>query len=216
MILRPCDWHDTPFGKLRAAPKDGRFITQWPNTDEAFLDVVKAIKGALPVRGVRFASEPQKMSSVGAPAPPPVIRSSNLRVAKRFSEVDKDRFTHEGFDYLAKFFENSLQELADRNPGIDQSFRRLDANRFTAAAYRDGQKKCRCSVFLGGMTGGISYAMNDEAHTSSFNESLLVDADDQTLYFKPLGMQSYGRPSDKLSFQGAAEFFWSLFIAPLQ
>src|SRR5947207_2089901 len=25
-----------------------------------------------------------------------------------------------------------------------------------------------------------------------------------------------GRSSDKLSFQGAAEFFWSLFIAPLQ
>src|SRR5437870_1220148 len=70
--------------------------------------------------------------------------------------------------------------------------------------------------FLGGMTGGISYAMNDDAHTNSFNESLLVEADDQALYIKPLAMQSYGRSSDKLSFQGAAEFLWSLFIASLQ
>jgi hypothetical protein len=44
VILRPCDWHGLPFGKLLATPKDGRAITMWPNIDEAFLDVVTAIK----------------------------------------------------------------------------------------------------------------------------------------------------------------------------
>jgi hypothetical protein len=47
VILRPCDWHGLPFGKLLATPTDGRAITRWPNIDEAFLDVVKAIKAAL-------------------------------------------------------------------------------------------------------------------------------------------------------------------------
>ncbi|MGB8988216.1 MAG: toll/interleukin-1 receptor domain-containing protein, partial [Candidatus Sulfotelmatobacter sp.] len=38
IILRPCDWHDLPFGKLLATPKDGRPVTMWPNIDQAFLD----------------------------------------------------------------------------------------------------------------------------------------------------------------------------------
>jgi hypothetical protein len=50
--LRPCDWHDLPFGRLLATPKDGKAITTWPNIDSAFLDVVTSIKSAL--KEVRF------------------------------------------------------------------------------------------------------------------------------------------------------------------
>jgi hypothetical protein len=49
------------------------------------------------------------------------------------------------------------------------------------------------------------------------NEAVSVKADDQTLYFQALGMQSYGRrEKEKLSAQGAAELFWDLFIRDLQ
>ena len=37
VILRSCNWQDTPFGKLQALPKDGKAITSWPDRDEAFL-----------------------------------------------------------------------------------------------------------------------------------------------------------------------------------
>jgi hypothetical protein len=216
VILRPCDWHDTPFGGLLAVPKDGRPITQWASPDEAFLDVVKAIKVALARRGAKRDSYSYTSRLATHPPHSPAIRSSNLRVAKQFSQLDKDRFLHEGFDYLAKFFENSVAELAARNPGIDQSFRRIDANRFTASAYRQGEKICRCAVFLGGITGGIAYAMSDDAHAEGFNEALSVEADDRSLYFKALGMQSPAQSREKLSFEGAAELFWGLFIRPIQ
>jgi hypothetical protein len=36
------------------------------------------------------------------------------------------------------------------------------------------------------------------------------------LYFEALGMQSYGPEKQKLTFQGAAEVFWDLFVRPLQ
>src|SRR6202044_3251406 len=52
----------------------------------------------------------------------------------------------------AKFFENSLEELVRRNPALQQNFRRIDANRFTASAYREGEKVCRGSASLGGAT----------------------------------------------------------------
>ena len=47
VILRPCDWQDTPFGKLMAVPKDGRPVKAWPDLDEAFLDVVRAPGGKI-------------------------------------------------------------------------------------------------------------------------------------------------------------------------
>jgi TIR domain len=216
VILRPCDWHDTPFGKLLATPKDGRPITQWPSPDEAFLDVVRAIKSALVYRETRSGSRTHESGPVTVPPSSPPIRSSNLRVAKRFSQLDKDRFLHEGFEYLAKYFENSLEELTARNPDIDQTFRRIDANRFAATAYRQGAKICRCSVFLEAMTSGIAYATNDDARSGSFNEALSVETDDQSVFFKSLGMQSMAQSREKLSFQGAAELFWGLFIRPIQ
>lgn len=44
IILRPCDWHSTPFGKILATPRDGKPITLWADRDEALLDVVQAIR----------------------------------------------------------------------------------------------------------------------------------------------------------------------------
>jgi len=41
VIIRPCDWHSAPFGKLQAVPKDGRAVTHssWGSEDEAWADV---------------------------------------------------------------------------------------------------------------------------------------------------------------------------------
>lgn len=224
VILRPCDWHDAPFGKLMAAPTDGKPITQWPNIDEAFLNVTKATKAALAKRNPSRLGHPSATSSSGSAntAGRAEVRSSNLRVAKRFNDRDKDHFLQEAFEYVAKCFENSLTELAHRNPGIEGKFRRIDANRFTAVAYRDGQAVARCSIRLGdrsSFAAGITFSHNDSAADGSFNESLSVENDDQTLYLKPLGMSTMGRGSrtgEKLSPEGGAEFYWGLFIEPLQ
>jgi hypothetical protein len=43
VILRPCAWHTAPFGRLQAAPRDGRPITKWSDQDEACLDVANHI-----------------------------------------------------------------------------------------------------------------------------------------------------------------------------
>ena len=222
VILRPCDWRGLPFGKLMATPKDGKAITTWPNIDSAFLDVVTSIKNALKAVGRSAKPEPRRRTETAAEEPRNSIqaptRSSNLRISKKFTDLDRDRFRHDGFEYIAKFFENSLKELAARNAGIEQTFRRIDANRSSAAAYRGGDKVCQGSVSIAGGVmshGSIEYAMSDEPR-GSMNEAVSVKADDQTLYFEALGLQSFGHEKEKLTFQGAAEMFWELFIRPLQ
>jgi TIR domain len=224
VILRPCDWHGLRFGTLLVTPTDGRPITMWPNIDQAFLNVVTAIKNALkeldqnPKPSARTSREAAASTHLGNSFQE-TTRSSNLRITKQFTDLDKDRFRHDGFEYIAKFFENSLNELVRRNPGLDQTFRRIDANSFNAASYRAGEKVCKWSASIaeGAMrSDSIEYSMTDGPWHGGMNEAVYVKADDQTLYFEALGMQSYGREKEKLTFQGAAELFWDIFIRPLQ
>ena len=111
VILRPCDWHSAPFAKLIALPRDGKPITKWPDRDEAFLDVVQQIRAALPQsRRSTAAAVPETQQSASMAA----ARSSNLLLKKQFTEADRDRFLDESFEFMAKFFETSLDELQKR------------------------------------------------------------------------------------------------------
>jgi hypothetical protein len=65
---------------------------------------------------------------------------------------------------------------------------------------------------------GITYSNGDEAPANSMNESMSVESDDQKLFLRPTGMPHFGLPTDhnSLSKDGAAEYYWSLLIQPLQ
>jgi hypothetical protein len=92
-------------------------------------------------------------------------------------------------DDVANFFEGSLQALQARNLGIEAAFRRLDANRFTAVAYRDGEALSRCKITPGGLFGRGNRSLTaTRTYDGSINESLTVRADDQSLYLQALGM----------------------------
>ena len=222
VILRACDWHGAPFGKLLATPRDGRPITQWPDRDQALLEVAKAVRGAaerLAGAGAAAVAPPIPTRSPTGTSTPSGPRSSNLRVTKQFTERDKDAFRLATFDYIAKFFENSTQELQARNEGIEGTYRRIDANRFSAVAYRDGRAVARCTVFMGGahFANMIAYSANETDSSNSFNEGLSVEADDQMLFLRSSGMSLRRQGGEeKLSQEGAAELYWSMFIEPLQ
>lgn len=47
IILRYCDWKNSPIGKLQALPKDGKPVVSWPNRDLGFTDVVMGIRAVL-------------------------------------------------------------------------------------------------------------------------------------------------------------------------
>ncbi|MFY0563528.1 toll/interleukin-1 receptor domain-containing protein [Archangium lansingense] len=217
VILRPCDWHDSEFGQLLATPKDGKPVKSFPDLDEAFLQVTQAIKDALkaaPASAGRVPRAPAVSLPAGPPTRAPGPRSSNLRIRKNFTDAEKDRFKDEAFELMAKFFENSLAELKARNEGIDVNFKRIDANQFTATVYRDGKKRSWCRILVGpqSLSSGISYAGTE----SGINESVTVEADDERLFLKPLGMAMRSGGESHLTPEGAAEFYWELFMERLR
>lgn len=218
VILRPCDWHDTPFGKLLAAPKDGKPVRKWPDLDEAFLDVVNAIKSAITTPDVKPISQPMEANVGANETLTDRPRSASLRVKKSFTEADKDQFLDDAFDFMKRYFENSLSELTDRYPELSSRFRIVDANRFTSVIYRNGDDIARCKIVLGGMFGkAITYSADDQASDNSCNESLSVEVDDQHIFLSAMGMPFGGNVSDKkLTEEGAAEYYWSILMQPLQ
>jgi tetratricopeptide (TPR) repeat protein len=48
ILLRPCEWEGTPFGKLQAIPRNGTPLTLWRNRDAGFTEVTKEIRATLP------------------------------------------------------------------------------------------------------------------------------------------------------------------------
>jgi len=85
--------------------------------------------------------------------------------------------------------------------------------------YRNGEALSRCEIRLGGAFGkGITYSHGNSLSGNSINESMSVESGQQALYLKPMGMAMSGSQGKKsiLSPEGAAEYYWEMFIQPLQ
>lgn len=224
VILRPCDWQSAPFGKLKAIPSDGKPVTKHQTLDDAFLDVARAIRGvAQQLRPASTNIERAEATAIeGAPerSPSQRARSSNLRIRQKFTDRQQHKFLDEAFEYIAQYFEGSLAELGARNPDVETSFKRVDANRFEAAAYMNGQERSRCGIWLGDGTSihkGILFSHSGLGGGNSYNESLSTEDDGFSLFLKPMGMAWMGQDNNKLlTSEGAAEYYWGLFIERLQ
>jgi hypothetical protein len=70
IILRVCDWQDSPFGRLQALPKDATPVKKWDDPDEAFAHIVEGLKKAIAELGSgSFAkgTPPEKSRTVPQP-----------------------------------------------------------------------------------------------------------------------------------------------------
>ena len=223
VILHPCDWHSAPFGNLRATPPDGKPISMFANRDEALSLVAKDIRSALSSAQKNKTIRPsfdQPLSNILASSELRQIRSSNLRVKRTFSDEEIDQFMEDTFEYIARFFESSLQELTVRNPQITTRFKRVDANSFTASIYDTGQRAAACTVWIGSrnsLQNGVAYSDGIITSRNQFNELLSVDNDGYSLHLRAMGMSMIGTNSSRaLPFEGAAELFWGILIQRLQ
>lgn len=231
VILHPSDWQSLPFGSLLATPTDGKPVSKFPNQHDAFLEVTKAIRGAAEELGatqgrsgravVESLSVEPSSNPISEPPTPSIkhdIRSSNLRIKKQFTDHEKVRFLDDAFEYIANYFEESLTELERRNPKVETRFKRIDSNHFTAAIYSSGNLASSCRIWMGGRQafGGIAYSVAERGYDNSINESLSVDDDGYSLFLKPLGLFMGAGTHKQLTLEGGAEYFWNMFIEPLQ
>ncbi len=81
IILRPTDWTNAPFAKLKCLPSNKKPVTDWRNRDKAYLDIAQGIRSAIDNLSTSIRSLLQRVS---APAEKSVkvhfnsIKSPNL------------------------------------------------------------------------------------------------------------------------------------------
>jgi hypothetical protein len=64
VILRPCLWHDEPFGRLQSLPTRGRALVLWENRDEGALDVAKGVMEVVRQINSELVEPSARMTSV--------------------------------------------------------------------------------------------------------------------------------------------------------
>ena len=217
VILRPCNWQQLPFGRYLAATKDGKPITKYTNYDDGYLEVVQSLKKLIGENDRKEIS-PSLDTSLVHPQIIETERSGNLSIKKDFSDEEKDKFELKGFEFVFRYFNNSLDELSKRQEVISYGCRRIDSNTFECIIYSSGKEVSSCVISLGRrqfVQSGISFSYGRDNRGT--NETLTVENDGYLLYFKPTMSMYYSRKSgDKLSMEGAAEYLWSMFIERLQ
>lgn len=221
VILRQCDWQNTPIGKLLATPPDGRPVTRFTDLDEGFTAVAKDIRRALMEMGasadVHLLLKTGTQIAADAVSSP---RSSNLRVPRKFSDAEKDRFRDETFEFIARFFQNSLDELQLRYGDIETNFNRVDSRHFVCSIYRDGKRRTQCTISVGGRNtfGDIRYAEGESLTDNTCNDSYTVGDDGDSLGLMGMGFGMYHAQRDDalLTPEGAAERMWDILLRPLK
>lgn len=227
IILEHCYWQVAEFSKLQALPEDGRPVTDFANQHKAFTEITKGIKKAVKEtqnkstktesRQSEFPEE--NTSSVKRTDPQ---RSSNLRVRKTFTDKEKDDFLIDSFEYIYKFFKNSLEELEDRRSFIDSNIERINSQTFIVKVYKEEKLVNECKIWRGGDLGSsqaIKYS-NSINNRNSFNMMFTVEDDGYTQYLKSSGLNratffDFGEEKE-LSKKGASEQMWAMLIEPLQ
>jgi hypothetical protein len=214
VILRSCNWTGLPFGKLQAATREGKAVAKYPSLDDAFLEITQNIE-VIAKRLNKTTVTPLTVKPQATFQVSDLPRSANLAIPKTFSDHDKDTFVTDAFNYIALFFEGSLDELEKRNTGVTTRFEKVDTRSFEAVIYRDGKQVSQCGIWLGNLfgsrgTSSITYSSSGLGQKNSYNASISVKDNGNMLGLAPI---SNGK---LLTNEGAAEYYWTMLFEPVQ
>lgn len=237
VILRPCDWMTSDFGRMKALPTDGVPIVKFPSRDDGFFDVVKQLREMLmkkassstsvtaaaspQVRAQGATSQAAAVRSLPAEVLVPTKRSSDLILPRSFTDLERAQFVADGYKEVLEYFINSLAELEKRNSHIKTNLQVITGASFTASIYNDGKKVAACGVRRGGIAGanGITYVSSDDPHlgANTANETMTIAEDKYALGWKPMfGGFMTSREQKLLTHTGAADHLFEMLMQPLR
>jgi hypothetical protein len=171
---------------------------------------------AVPHAGAPF---PGRTEAPGAESLSPYVP----KIRRAPTDLDQRRFVQQGFAQIKEYFEHALTEARKNNPDLDVDLTVISASEFNAEIFVNGNSKCRCRIWLGGMFGGneISYAEGSSMRGNAVNDSLSVTVEGGNLAFRAIMGASFGHhfermDLDNLSSVRAAEYLWRRFVTPLE
>lgn len=218
IIIEPCYWKSTPLAKFKVLPDDGRAVSEWPNPNNAYLNVVEELRRIVEDEPIEAPSNSTKQTA--APEDAPHVQKATptrYRARRDFDEIDRADFRKEAFATFSEFFKESVAEV-DRTDGLRGRFQPIEAGGFTCTVVnrnlqrnRDAHITVRMSAGRGAGFGDIYYSFSENAPENSANGWFSIASDDYELFLERIAMM--GNQDDRMSPQQAAEALWKEFIA---
>ena len=212
IIIEPCEWTRTPLRSLKALPRDGIPINEWPNENRAYLDVVQELRRILDVRPSPLGpvrEVPAAQPRAHQPSP------GRYRVQRDFDEIDRGEFREAALATMRDCFERGIADI-DAIDGLRGRFVSLSANSFTCTVVNGTREHGTAHITVHGRMGGvgfgdISYVFSENAPPGTANGGFTVDADEYELFLSPLlGMGRYD--DERLTPEAAASHLWDEFV----
>ena len=221
VILNHCAWHGHSFASFQVVPADGKPIADYDNPEEAWTEVIKAIDGAIEAGSGRTDHSPAAKST---PTPEGAL-------AKRFhshetpSDRDIDEFVLETLKAIRRYFQASVTNLEEANPGWRGKIRDAGGDAFEATIYdARGERKAHCGIFLapcfGSQSPTIGYSTDGVGNRHSFHDTLTLMHGNKGPALKWLSMTSGGflqyGGKNALDTNQACEHLWKQFTQHME
>lgn len=136
---------------------------------------------------------------------------------KTFTQLEKDRFARESFNYIKQYFKQGLKQLEADNSDVQTDIEELTSLQFLSKIYIRGGIKAQCTIWLGDNFGPNSILYNEGVNrlsTNSINESIAVEDEGEELR---LHVGLFGMYKERMATQQqAAEYLWKRFTSPLE
>ncbi|MCS3870691.1 hypothetical protein J3D55_003607 [Chryseobacterium ginsenosidimutans] len=215
IIIEPCDWKRTPFGNLKALPKDGKAVSEWTNANNAFLNVIDELrrlttlsKSTVSLQNLPKSTAPEKM-----------VR--NYKVKKYFSEVDNYNFKETSYQEIKNYFQSSISEL-DSVENLQARFTNDGKGFFTCLVSNRANNQSSFLTVQAGSDGqrhfgDLSYSFSEQVSTNSIQMGKVfkIDNDDYEQFWTK-SSQGFGfssQSSSRLAAHQVAEEIWNEFIS---
>jgi len=211
IIVQPCDWKSTSLGRLKALPRDGKPISEWPNDNNAYLDIVEELRRILEGKGKRERTERTPLVVPGrSPSAP-----RRYRIKRDFDEIDRSDFREAAFGVIRGYFENAIATI-DAIDGVRGRFESLSSTSFTCTIVNRARQYGTAHITVHSRRdhfgfGDISYSFVERASPGAANGALTIEADEYELFLSSL-MMGFGREKERLTAEAAAEHIWQEFL----
>ncbi|MBP0613941.1 toll/interleukin-1 receptor domain-containing protein [Chryseobacterium sp. cx-311] len=214
VIIEPCEWQQTPFGNLKALPKDGKAVSDWTNPNNAFLNVIDELR-----RLTTFSKSSIGIENISPAAVEKLVR--NYKVKKNFSEVDNYNFKERSYEQIKNYFQSSISEL-DAVENLQARFINDGKGFFTALiSNRANNLNSFLTIQIGndGLRhfGDLSYSFSEQVTTNSIQMNKVYKIEnDEYEQFWTKNSQGFGfsnQANTRLTALQVAEGIWDDFIS---
>lgn len=148
-----------------------------------------------------------------------VTSSRTIPNLRKITELDKNKFIRETFDYLKDELKDSLEQTKQINDNFDFEFEEVGPTKILLNLYVDGYSKVHYKIWVGSLMSStnsiyLSHGRMSMGNDNSFNEVIQVIEDDGTLKLQRT-MNIFGNRAS-LTRDGLVDSIWQEIVGKLK